>query len=211
MAFFPDARKKITKPETYTPTRPQLKALVATIRFSDGRADSQAKAKAGADLVELLAYSGCRLGEARALRWKHVNFDSNRLIVPGTKSDSSKRVIPMSAPLRDLLQRLRAEDPGAGPSDPIVKHKSARKCLETACRKLELPVFYHHAMRHFFATCAIESGVDVPTVSRWLGHKDGGQLAMKVYAHLRSAHSDAMIAQVSFESPAAKMVPMQAA
>jgi len=54
--------------------------------------------------------------------------------------------------------------------------------------------------------------VDVPTVSRWLGHKDGGQLAMKVYAHLRPTHSDAMIAQVSFEqAPAAKIVPMQAA
>jgi hypothetical protein len=46
--------------------------------------------------------------------------------------------------------------------------------------------------------------VDVPTVSRWLGHKDGGQLAMKVYSHLRPAHSDEMIAQVSFEqTPAA--------
>ena len=83
-----------------------MKALLAAIRISDGRADSQAKAKAGADLVEILAYSGCRLGEARALRWKHVNFDQNRLIVPGTKSDCSNRVIPMSAPLRDLLQRL---------------------------------------------------------------------------------------------------------
>jgi hypothetical protein len=26
-----------------------------------------------------------------------------------------------------------------------------------------------------------ESGADIPTVSRWLGHKDGGPLAMKVY------------------------------
>ena len=204
------ARMKINQPQISVPTRGQLKALVEAIRMSDGRIDSQAKAKAGADLVEILAYSGCRLGEARALLWKHVNFDSNRLIVPGTKSDSSNRVIPMSAPLRDLLEWLQSENPGASLSDHIAKHKSARKCLETACRKLGLPVFYHHAMRHFFATCAIESGVDVPTVSRWLGHKDGGQLAMKVYAHLRPIHSDAMIAQVSFEQ-AQKMVPMQAA
>ena len=67
-------------------------------------------------------------------------------------------------------------------------------------------------MRHFFATCAVESGVDVPIVSHWLGHKDGGQLAMEVYAHLRPAHSDAMIAQVSFEqTPAATLAPLQAA
>jgi hypothetical protein len=28
-------------------------------------------------------------------------------------------------------------------------------------------------------TRCIESGIDIPTVSRWLGHQDGGVLAMK--------------------------------
>jgi integrase len=56
----------------------------------------------------------------------------------------------------------------------------------------------HHDLRHLFATRCIESGVDVPTVSRWLGHKDGGALAMKVYGHLRDQHSVAMAQKVSF-------------
>jgi hypothetical protein len=42
--------------------------------------------------------------------------------------------------------------------------------------------------------------VDIPTVSRWLGHKDGGALAMKVYGHLRDQHSSAMAQKVSFSS-----------
>ena len=46
------------------PTREQFKRLVEAIRVSDGRADSQQKAKPGADLVELLVYSGCRIQEA---------------------------------------------------------------------------------------------------------------------------------------------------
>ena len=46
--------------------------------------------------------------------------------------------------------------------------------------------------RHFFATTCIESGVDIPTISRWLGHKDGGALAMRTYGHLRDEHSLAM-------------------
>jgi len=205
------SRKKVGKPEINVPTREQFGKLIETIRYSDGRAGSQAKAKDGADLVELLAYSGCRLGEARALRWKHANFEKNRLTVPGTKSENSSRVIPMSTAMRDLLLRLRKENPTAGLDDCIVKHKSARKCLETACRKLGYPTFYHHAMRHYFATCCIESGVDIPTVSRWLGHKDGGPLAMKVYSHLRAPHSDAMIAQVSFdEVTTAKILTVQA-
>ena len=59
------------------------------------------------------------------------------------ESDCSSRVIPMSAPLRDLLQRLQKEHQAAGSLYPIVNHKTARKCLETACRKLGFPAFYH--------------------------------------------------------------------
>ena len=36
------------------------------------------------------------------------------------------------------------------------------------------------------------------TVSRWLGHKDGGALAMKVYGHLRNQHSQEMAQKVRF-------------
>jgi integrase len=56
----------------------------------------------------------------------------------------------------------------------------------------------HHDLRHLFATICIESGVDIPTVSRWLGHKDGGALAMKTYGHLRVEHSLAQAQRVSF-------------
>jgi integrase len=53
-------------------------------------------------------------------------------------------------------------------------------------------------LRHLFATRCIESGVDIPTVSRWLGHKDGGALAMKTYGHLRREHSIAQAQRVTF-------------
>jgi integrase len=78
--------------------------------------------------------------------------------------------------------------------------KSARKCIETACRRLNFHKFTHHDFRHFFATTCIESGVDIPTISKWLGHKDGGALAMKVYGHLRQEHSFAQIKRVQFGS-----------
>jgi integrase len=61
-----------------------------------------------------------------------------------------------------------------------------------------MPRVTHHDLRHLFATRCIESGVDIPTVSRWLGHKDGGALAMKVYGHLRDQHSVAMAQKVTF-------------
>ena len=55
-----------------------------------------------------------------------------------------------------------------------------------------------------FATRCIESGVDIPTVSRWLGHKDGGALAMKTYGHLRREHSIAQAQRVTFAPVATK-------
>jgi len=70
--------------------------------------------------------------------------------------------------------------------------------INSACKKLGIARFTHHDLRHLFATRCIESGVDIPTVSRWLGHKDGGALAMKVYGHLRDQHSVNMAQRVSF-------------
>jgi integrase len=73
--------------------------------------------------------------------------------------------------------------------------------INSACKKLGITRFTHHDLRHLFATRCIESGVDIPTVSRWLGHKDGGALAMKVYGHLRDQHSVAMAQRVTFGEP----------
>ena len=41
--------------------------------------------------------------------------------------------------------------------------------------------------------------MDIPTVSRWLGHSDGGALAMRVYGHLQVEHSLAMSKRVNFD------------
>ena len=65
-------------------------------------------------------------------------------------------------------------------------------------RRLDYPHFTHHDFRHFFATTCIEAGIDIPTVSRWLGHKDGGALAMRVYGHLRQEHNISAVKKVSF-------------
>ena len=75
--------------------------------------------------------------------------------------------------------------------------------MDSAAKKIGMTRITHHDLRHFFATVSIESGVDIPTVSRWLGHKDGGALAMRTYGHLRREHSVAQAQKVSFEPVAA--------
>jgi integrase len=202
-------RRRIVSKQISVPTRDQFRQLISTIRFSDGRKDSQEKAKDGADLVEFLAYSGARIGEVtggkdanekRPLVWSDVRFETATIFLPGTKTEAAPRTLPMSDKLRELLERLKLENSPQS-TDRIFSIQSARKCLQTACRKLGSLQFTHHDFRHFFATTCIESGVDIPTVSRWLGHKDGGALAMKRYGHLRQEHSFAMIKRVIFDQP----------
>jgi len=199
-------RPKVSYAKVVIPTREQFVKLVAQIRQSDGRADSQRKSKAGADLIEFLAFSGARIGEARVSAWDDVKFQSNMIWLHGTKSEDSDRQIPMPAALRDFLLRLKAES-AETPQGKILKTDSAKKCLATACEKLEFPKFTHHDFRHFFATTCIESGVDIPTVSRWLGHSDGGALAMRVYGHLQVEHSLAMSKRVNFDQTTKKVTP----
>jgi site-specific recombinase XerD len=202
-------RRKVISKQIVVPSLDQFAQLVSAIRLSDGKKDNQKKSKDGADLVEFLAYSGARIGEVvgggdanerRPMLWSDVHFDRGTIFLPGTKTEAAPRTIPMPERLREFLTRLKAEKKPQ-PTDQIVPIKSARKCLQTACKKLELSQFTHHDFRHFFATTCIESGVDIPTVSRWLGHKDGGALAMKRYGHLRQEHSFAMIKRVSFDKP----------
>lgn len=107
------------------------------------------------------------------------------------------REIPMTDALRSLLLRVR-EERNPAPPDSISEINSAKKCLATACHRLSYPHFTHHDFRHFFPVTCIESGVDIPTVSRWLGHKDGGALAMRVYGRLRQKHSLAAVKRVRF-------------
>jgi len=60
-------RPKVSNAKVVIPSREQFTKLVAQIRQSDGRADSQRKSKAGADLVQFLPFSGARIGEALRL------------------------------------------------------------------------------------------------------------------------------------------------
>ena len=72
-----------------------------------------------------------------------------------------------------------------------MKVKECMQAMRRAAKVVGMEQITHHDLRHLFATRCIESGVDIPTVSRWLGRKDGGALAMKVYGHLRDNHSSA--------------------
>ena len=108
--------------------------------------------------------------------------------------------------MRRLLERIRTErGEDEWMNTTVMQVRECQKALDSACEKLGVARITHHDLRHLFATRCIESGVDIPTVSRWLGHKDGGALAMKTYGHLRDQHSAAMAQKVTFaDSPSSQ-------
>jgi integrase len=175
------------------PNADQFKAIVKSIATSGSK-----WSEACADMVRLLAYSGARLEEATASRWQHVDLNNNQLTLLGTKTGTSYRIIPLFPDLKALLSELRARRGEESSSAPILKVGRCLGALETACSAVGVAKMTHHDLRHLFATRCIESGVDIPTVSRWLGHADGGALAMKTYGHLRQEHSQAQALKVTF-------------
>jgi len=175
------------------PSSAQFQAVVSHVAAGGAR-----WSKDCADMVRILAYSGARLREATALRWGHVDSAKNRLTIPGTKTNASERQIPIIPPLVALFAEMRARRGDEPAVNPIVRVKMCLGSLKSACREVGIKPLTHHDLRHYFATRCIEAGVDIPTVSRWLGHSDGGALAMKVYGHLRQEHSDAQAAKVQF-------------
>jgi integrase len=190
-------RKRAPEKDLVLPSRQQFAAFVKAIRMAQHQTSH-----AAADLVELLAYTGCRISEARELTWQNANFDDGVLTFMGDEDTGTKnwgiRRIPMIPECRALLVRIQTQRGTEPTTTKIVRVGDARGSMEKAALAVGMPEITHHDLRHFFATICIESGVDIPTVSRWLGHKDGGALAMKVYGHLRDEHSRLAAQKVNF-------------
>jgi integrase len=191
-------RKKVRQKLLHLPSQEQFRDLVAFIRKQDG-----GWGKRCADFVEFLTYSGCRKGESARVYGRDCDFEKREITVLGDPATGTKnweiRRVPMIPDMQRLLERIRSE---RGEKEflgnPVMRVQACQGAINTACKSLGIARFTHHDLRHLFATRCIESGVDIPTVARWLGHKDGGALAMKTYGHLRDQHSANMAQKVIF-------------
>ena len=199
------SRLGVTHTALHLPEPDQFKAILLTMETAGGGASKHC-----ADYIRFLAYSGCRISEAAAVTWADVDFERGQVKVVNAKQWKSKnnipfRYVPMIAEMKELLERLKAER-NPQPADKVCLVYKCVDSLTRACKKVGAARITHHDLRHLFATRCIESGVDIPTVSRWLGHRDGGALAMRVYGHLRNVHSIAMAQLVRFDPAAPKQI-----
>jgi integrase len=196
-------RAAIRGKEIALPSTDKFNALLAEMRNGHSRYSPHC-----ADFAAGLAFTGCRVGEARAVTWRDVEFDEGEIVVRGDATTGTKnwelRRVPLIPDARGLFERMRSDRPGEPLDAKVFRVGECQKALDRACKKVGADRITHHDLRHLFATRCIESGVDIPTVSRWLGHKDGGALAMKTYGHLRREHSIAQAQRVTFAPVSAK-------
>ena len=199
-------KKKVAKKPLLLPGRAKVNELFEAMEHNGSVGGGGAEA---ADFCRFLMMSGARVGEVPVTTWQLIQWDRQLVHLPGFKSETSARFIPLFPELAAHLRKVQERRKSAArfnaegrafleSTDSIFRIKECQKTIDAACRRVEMQRITHHDFRHLFATTCIESGVDIPTVSRWLGHSDGGVLAMKTYGHLRPDHSQVAAQKVQF-------------
>lgn len=135
----------------------------------------------------LAAYAGLRAGEVRALRWWDVDFRAGLIRVrrslshgvESTPKSGEARPVPISAPLRALLEA--APKPRKDPQARVAVTKHKREWAETgltqafarALVKAKLKgEWSFHDLRRFCATELERLGAPLSSVQKILGHAD---------------------------------------
>ena len=205
-------RAAVRRKRISLPTINKFNALIDEMRAGHSRDSANC-----ADLAAGLAFTGCRVGEAREIAWLDVDFAAGEIVARGDATTGTKnwelRRVPLIPDSRALFERMWSDRSGEPMDGKVFRVGECQKSLDRAAKKVGTDRITHHDLRHLFATRCIESGVDIPTVSRWLGHKDGGALAMKTYGHLRREHSIAQAQRVTFaavETKRADVIPFTA-
>jgi integrase len=162
--------------------------------------------------IILCLYTGLRIGELLALTWNDIDFQKERLSVTKTchdgnidglhctisdtpKTENSRRYIPLSKPIIRILKKMKK----FAKSNFVIEYKgravfirSYQRSFELLLKNLNIPHKGFHALRHTFATRALECGMDVKTLSEILGHKNA-MITLNRYAHSLWEHKSEMM------------------
>lgn len=190
---------RVKPTDFFIPGKDDFARIVQEIRRAPvlrGHTGKKALESPAADMVEFLAYSGLRIEKARRLTWGDIG--PNVVKVPAIKHAVKPRMLYINPALQGVIEGMKKLRGYYAATDSVLLLDNPRKALTNACTRLGLPHMRVHDLRHFFATTCIEQGVDIPTVAKWLGHQDGGALAMRVYGHLRDEHSKEQASKLKF-------------
>ena len=151
-------------------------------------------------------YTGLRLGEICALKWKDISFCEQELYVSRAmqriqclhdreqrteiqisvpKSSCSVRRIPLPDELFQLLVKERKEDEAyilTGTGDKFIEPRTLQNHFHSVLKECNISNAHFHSLRHTFATRCVELGFDVKSLSEILGHSSVN-ITMNRYVH----------------------------
>lgn len=155
-------------------------------------------------LVLVLAYTGIRWGEAAALQVKDIDFARGRLHIArsavevhgkihvGTPKSHTARAVPIPAFLLGQLGQATASRSRESLVFPATdggymrrtrSSDGSKSWFKTALAKADLPMMTTHDLRHTAASLAVQSGANVKTIQRMLGHTSAA-MTLDVYSDL---------------------------
>lgn len=168
--------------------------------------------------------SGLRLGEICGMRWSDISYPDRTLIVNRTvlrlknglrtqltvqtpKTEASLRTIPLTAEILSFLAKLRNNAPEdafilTGRRMQPMEPRTLQYRFQAALKSNGLKRHTFHALRHTFATRAIERGIDAKTVSELLGHSNVS-ITLQLYVHPTMLHKRKSVEVVSSILPMA--------
>jgi len=162
-------------------------------------------------LARLLVFTGLRIGELLALRWRDVDLESGVLRVTRSvyeghfdepKTARSRRSVPLGAESMKILLARKPE--GANPEGLIFstrtgtafeRHNLSYKQLRPTCKKLRLTGVSWHWLRHANATLLDAVGTPLGTVQALLGHSSA-EITREIYLHSLPADARTAVQKV---------------
>lgn len=189
----PNFRNTTPKKEMQIWTPQEFNSFIS--QFSDNADDYICRV-----FFTLLYMTGCRKGEALALNWGDINFetkilninknlsrriDYNNYIITSPKNASSVRKIMLPDSLLELLKEYKQKFDGKfifGGDTPLSENKLTKR-LKDYSQSAGIPRIRIHDFRHSHASYLISQGVDIVSVAKRLGHSDIKQ-TLNTYAHL---------------------------
>ena len=161
--------------------------------------------------VLLSLYTGLRVGEVVALKWKDIDLKKGMLTVSHTchdtseglmyedpKTVNSRRIIPLPRQIMPILREKRKTSDSefvVSERGSPVSVRSFQRSFELLLKKNRIAHRGFHSLRHTFATRALECGMDVKTLSEILGHKNPS-VTLSRYAHSLIEHKSAMMNRI---------------
>jgi integrase len=160
--------------------------------------------------------TGTRCGELLALTWDDIDFEKRRINIDKTlikvrdkrgkqilqvqnkpKTNASKRIIPLSLRLIPILQELKQKNRSdelvfCSKNGTLICPNNIRRTLRKISEKMGIDPIATHVLRHSFTTQLFDLGIDIKSISGFLGHSKV-EHTYNIYTHISEGNKDETI------------------